>query len=73
MSIVDVERRVAEFAAAAEGEPGWFQYAVELRADGVLVGDVAVCPHDRMRAELGFTLHRPTRDAGMPPRPSGAC
>jgi RimJ/RimL family protein N-acetyltransferase len=36
---------------------GWFQYAVERRADGVLLGDVGVKRHDeRRQAELGFTL-----------------
>jgi RimJ/RimL family protein N-acetyltransferase len=53
----DARRLVAEFAAAVEGVPGWFQYAVELRAGGVLIGDVGVYLHDnRIQAELGFTL-----------------
>lgn len=57
VSARDAERLVAGFAAADEGLPGWFQYAVELRAVGVLVGDVGVCLHDNeMQAELGFTL-----------------
>jgi aminoglycoside 6'-N-acetyltransferase len=51
----DARGLVTEFATAAEGAPGWFQYAVE--AGGVLVGDVAICRHDNgMQAELGFTL-----------------
>ncbi|MFD3442419.1 GNAT family N-acetyltransferase [Streptomyces sp. NPDC058685] len=48
---------VREFANGDPAEPGWFQYAVELTAEGVLVGDVGVRLHDnRMQAELGYTL-----------------
>jgi RimJ/RimL family protein N-acetyltransferase len=48
---------VREFASGDPGQPGWFQYAVELTAEGCLVGDVGVCLHEnRMQAELGFTL-----------------
>lgn len=55
--VENAEELVAGFAAAEEGAPGWFQYAVE--ADGVLIGDVGVCVADnRMQAELGFTLAR---------------
>jgi aminoglycoside 6'-N-acetyltransferase len=54
---------MAELAAAAEGEPGWFQYAVERR--GSLVGDVGVCvAENRMQAELGFTLAREYQGRG---------
>jgi aminoglycoside 6'-N-acetyltransferase len=54
---VEARRLVTEFAAATEEMPGWFQYAVELRAEGVLIGDVAVCRDENgRRAELGFTL-----------------
>lgn len=61
----DAVRLVTEFAAAAERAPGWFQYAVELRAEGVLIGDVAVCLHDNgMQAELGFTLATAHRRRG---------
>ena len=48
---------VQEFAGGDPELPGWFQYAVELRADGRLVGDVGVSLHEnRMQAELGITL-----------------
>lgn len=56
--VLDAERLVAEFVAAEEGAPGWFQYAVELRGGG-LIGDVGVCVDpNRMQAELGFTVAR---------------
>ncbi len=48
---------VREFAEGDPGRPGWFQYAIELKDDGALLGDVGVNLHDnRMQAELGFTL-----------------
>jgi RimJ/RimL family protein N-acetyltransferase len=46
---------VESFATADEDAPGWFQYAVELRAERVLIGDVAICRQGRL-AELGFTV-----------------
>ncbi len=50
-------RLVIGFAAADEGTPGWFQYAVAL--DGELIGDVGAClDANRMQAELGFTIAR---------------
>ena len=55
--LADAQRLVAEFVAADERAPGWFQYALELRTTGALIGDVAV-NRDGTRAELGFTLAR---------------
>ncbi|MFC5289895.1 GNAT family N-acetyltransferase [Actinokineospora guangxiensis] len=53
----DARRLVAEFATDDPRQPGWFQYAVELRATGELVGDVAVGLHENLRqADLGFTV-----------------
>lgn len=53
---LDEARQLVEsFAAAAEDAPDWFQYAVELRAERVLIGDVAICRQGTV-AELGFTL-----------------
>lgn len=48
---------VRGFAEADPNEPGWFQYAVELRGTGELVGDIGVDLHEnRMQAQIGFTL-----------------
>ncbi|RGA00405.1 N-acetyltransferase [Microbispora triticiradicis] len=48
---------VTVFSSRDPEEPGWFQYAVELRAEECLIGDVGVNLHEnRMQAELGFTL-----------------
>ena len=55
---LDAARRfVASVAGRDPREEGWFQYALERRSDGALVGDVGVNRHDEGRqAELGFTL-----------------
>ncbi|WP_042383529.1 GNAT family N-acetyltransferase [Streptacidiphilus melanogenes] len=48
---------VHAFAAGSPTEPGWFQYAVELTAEGRLIGDVGVRLHDNLRqADIGYTL-----------------
>lgn len=45
----------AAFAAGDPGEPGWFQYAIDL--DGLLIGDIGVKLHqNRMQAKIGYTL-----------------
>jgi len=50
-------RLVAAFAAGDPRQPGWFQYAIEHRAERCLIGDIGVHLHDnRMQADLGFTL-----------------
>ncbi|MDF2260904.1 GNAT family N-acetyltransferase [Streptantibioticus ferralitis] len=49
--------KLREFAAADLGQPGWFQYAVELKADECLIGDVGVDLHENLvQAMLGFTV-----------------
>ncbi|KIF76079.1 GCN5 family acetyltransferase [Streptomyces sp. 150FB] len=48
---------VREFGVGEPDLPGWFQYAVELKEDGALIGDVGVGLHDNlMQADLGYTL-----------------
>jgi RimJ/RimL family protein N-acetyltransferase len=48
---------VSILAAGDPRQPGWFQYAVEHRAERCLIGDVGVRLHDNlMQADLGFTL-----------------
>ncbi|MFF5130988.1 GNAT family N-acetyltransferase [Streptomyces syringium] len=38
-------------------QPGWFQYAIELKADRRLAGDLGVNLHDNLlQADLGYTL-----------------
>ncbi|WP_432836833.1 GNAT family N-acetyltransferase [Dactylosporangium sp. CA-092794] len=51
------EAFVAGLAGCDPRDEGWFQYALERRADGALIGDIGVRRHDEGRqAEIGFTL-----------------
>jgi RimJ/RimL family protein N-acetyltransferase len=57
ISPAEARSSVERFAAGDPAQPGWFQYAIELRSAQGLIGDVGVCTHDnRMQAGLGFTL-----------------
>jgi RimJ/RimL family protein N-acetyltransferase len=57
VSLESAASLVGEFAVGEPGRPGWFQYAIELKGEGCLVGDVGVNLHEnRMQAELGCTL-----------------
>jgi RimJ/RimL family protein N-acetyltransferase len=57
VSRAEARSLVGQFAAADPAQPGWFQYAIELRSDRMLIGDIGVCTRDnRLEAELGFTL-----------------
>ena len=48
---------IETMAAADPAQPGWFQFAVELTAERVLIGDVGVNLHDNlMQADLGYTF-----------------
>lgn len=48
---------VRRYAEQDPDQPGWFQYAIELRADGNLAGDLGVLLHEtHAQADLGFTL-----------------
>ncbi|MEV5140948.1 GNAT family N-acetyltransferase [Streptomyces syringium] len=45
------------YSEQGPGHPGWFQCAIELKADGSLAGDLGVNLHDnRLQADLGYTL-----------------
>ena len=51
------EATVASLITGDPDEPGWFQYAVELTADKIHIGDVGVNLHEnRLLADIGFTL-----------------
>ncbi|MEU7906764.1 GNAT family N-acetyltransferase [Actinoplanes sp. NPDC049118] len=55
---VERARYAIETMAAADPEqPGWFQYAVELKDGGAHIGDVGVNLNDNLRqAEIGYTV-----------------
>ena len=57
---------IDEVLVHGEPTPGsWFQFAVELREDRRIVGDLAVrLSHDGRTAEVGYTLHAWARGLG---------
>ncbi|MCC2279822.1 GNAT family N-acetyltransferase [Streptomyces sp. ET3-23] len=66
-------RAVRRFAEGSPDRPGWFQYAVELAAEGCLVGDVGVFLHENlMQAEIGFTLAAERQGRGYATEAVGA-
>jgi RimJ/RimL family protein N-acetyltransferase len=54
-ALAEARHLVSSFATAAEEAEGWFQYAVALRGEETLIGDVGVNRLGRV-AELGFTM-----------------
>lgn len=57
LSAEEADAAVRDYSKADPEEPGWFQYAIELRADQSLAGDLGInLHHNRMQAELGVTL-----------------
>jgi RimJ/RimL family protein N-acetyltransferase len=53
----DAASLVGPFAASEPTQPGWFQYAIELRTSETLIGDIGVHLHDNHRqSKLGFTI-----------------
>ncbi|HEY1639179.1 MAG TPA: GNAT family protein [Streptosporangiaceae bacterium] len=55
--VAEAATLVGELASGDPDQPGWFQYAVEVKAGGGLAGDLGVNLHEnRRQAELGFTL-----------------
>src|ERR1700677_3562969 len=57
VSVAAAAALIREFEAGSPGLPGWFQYAVEVKADGGLAGDVGVNLHENLRqADVGFTM-----------------
>lgn len=65
------EQEARDFIAAQSGlRPGvpgqWFQFAIELKTAGVLIGDCAlkIDEHESRQAEIGFTLAREHQGRG---------
>jgi len=56
---------VVHMAGRDPEAPGWFQWAVELKSQRTLIGDVGVGLHDNlMQADLGFTFAPQQRGQG---------
>lgn len=57
---------IDEQANIEPGEPGkWFTFAVELKAEGLLIGHVALKMLDQLQAEIGFTFARTHQGKGL--------
>jgi RimJ/RimL family protein N-acetyltransferase len=59
---------ILEMQSAQPGVPGeWFQFAIESKETGELIGDCAlrVDEHEPYRAEIGFTLAREYQERGF--------
>ena len=67
----DAEMLIEELVDSSDPTaPGWFQYGVELLADGTVIGDLGVRLHEnKMQAEIGFTIA--AASAGQRLRPRG--
>jgi aminoglycoside 6'-N-acetyltransferase len=59
LSTEEAAELVRIFHEGDPAAPGWFQYAIVLRDEDVLIGDIGVNRHENGRqAEIGFTLAR---------------
>jgi RimJ/RimL family protein N-acetyltransferase len=57
---------IEEQANDKPGEPGkWFTFAVELKAEGALIGHIALKLLDQKQAEIGFTFARAYQGKGL--------
>ena len=53
VSRADAVTLVDAFAAADPHQPGWCQYAIELRSHHTLIGDIGVHLHDNLMQATG--------------------
>lgn len=67
-TVTDAEMLIEELSQSDPTQPGWFQYAVELLADGTVIGDLGVRLHkNKMQAEIGFTIAADQQGNGYGP------
>jgi aminoglycoside 6'-N-acetyltransferase len=56
-TVGDAETLITELVTKDPGTPGWFQYGIELRSDGTLIGDLGVnLDANGMQADIGYTI-----------------
>ncbi|MFJ6572702.1 GNAT family N-acetyltransferase [Streptomyces sp. NPDC091292] len=66
LPLASARRLVGEYARRDPTRPGWFPYAVELKQDERLIGDIAVNRHPGgVKAELGFSIARARQGQGF--------
>lgn len=65
LSLESAQRLLRSYSRSDPGAPGWFPYAIEVKADGRVAGDVAVHrQRSGQEAELGFSLARDRQGQG---------
>ncbi len=59
-SLAEGQAFIAGLAARAPGDPGWFQFALEEKANGAFAGDcgLRVLETDGRLAQIGYTIRR---------------
>lgn len=56
-TVQDARTLIQDLVEADPSSPGWVQYGIERRADGMLIGDLGVHLHKNcQQADIGFTL-----------------
>lgn len=70
----DGRQLLAEMASRNPGEPGWFQFALEERVSGLLVGDcgLRILESDHRLAQIGYTIARASWNRGFASEVVGA-
>lgn len=70
-TLAQAERFLESMAGIEPGTPGeWFQFALERKSDGAMIGDCAFCiladdtDEDTLQAEIGYTLAPAARGRG---------
>ncbi len=73
-SEADGRQLLAEMAGRNPGEPGWFQFALEEKASGLLVGDcgLRILESDHRLAQIGYTIIQACWNRGFASEAVGA-
>ena len=73
-SEADGRQLLAEMAGRNPGEPGWFQFALEEKASGLLVGDcgLRILESDHRLAQIGYTINQACWNRGFASEAVGA-
>jgi aminoglycoside 6'-N-acetyltransferase len=55
--VAEATNLVSDMLVRTPGEPGWFQFVVERRSDGIFIGDCGVnIGTDKRLAQIGYTV-----------------